>query len=508
MNKEKSVSKTKQTFKLMLISAINLLVTSVLSLIHGRVVLTSIGSDYNGLNSIVAQFIMIITLAEGGFTTASLVALFKPSKNDDLEEVNNVLGETARQFKKIGVTALVIAIFFSVGYALFIHTNIAYFEIVMILLISSLTSIVSIVFLTRYRLLFQLIQKEHIYTCFLLCFNAFSSVGSAVIIYYSHSVIFAKLFQFLCIAICALVVGFFVSRTYQEYSYKTWDKTKRVKGTGDVLITKIVGVMHTSSSTLFLSIFANTLITSVYSVYYNVVHIISSVVNISITSTQNALGKTIHEQNEQKTKNIFLNLELIVLMVLTVLLIPTWVLIVPFVNIYTAGVTDVVYTNYPLAALLILSIFFQLAHIPSGLMIYLSGQFKVAKKIQTVGLVVLLTSSIVMGFYWDLYGILFARLLCDLVLAAMEIYYAHKKAEMLKQFSTYFGINFALLIGVTLLLYPIGLIVSGSVLRFCIVGGVILFISALMVLSVNALLFRSDIKELFTRLKQLLHKNK
>ena len=54
------MSKTKRTLLLAVVSILNLLVSSLGGLIVGRIILSRLGSDYNGLNAIIAQFLTVV----------------------------------------------------------------------------------------------------------------------------------------------------------------------------------------------------------------------------------------------------------------------------------------------------------------------------------------------------------------------------------------------------------------------------------------------------------------
>lgn len=505
---DKNISKMKQTALLLFVSAINLLVSSVLALIQGRIILTVVGSEYNGLNSIVTQFLLIVTLAEGGFTTASLVALFKPVEKNDIYEINNILGETSDRFKKIGIISIASGCMLAIVYSALIKTQIPYLEVLGIIIVAVLSNVISLMCLTKYRLLFQVTQKEHVYVAILLVFNTASSLTATFVIGGSGSVFFAKVAQLMYVVASVIVIRQVVAKKYEMIDYSYWDHKKRVIGTKDVMITKIVGVIHSSSTTIFLSLFSNAKMTSVYGVYYSVVNLISSVINMGITAPQNALGKTINEGNARKTEKVFLEFELFVIIALTILLIPTWILIIPFVNIYTNGVTDVEYTNEALAALLVVATYIRLVHIPSGLMIFLSGKFKVAKKIQTVGLIVLVLCNCVLGVLWGFYGVIISGLLCDCLLAGLEIYYAHEGYTNKKAFLSFFVINGLIFFILVTVLDSISVMIGDSLVMLFVCGIIVLISTAGIVVFTNYILFKEYVRSVFFRVIHVVKKSK
>ena len=100
--------RTKRTMLNMLFSVASLFTSSVMSLLLTRTVLLYLGSDYNGLNGTISQFLSVLMLVESGFTIAALVKLYKPYGDGDYDSVNKILSKASIEFRKIGFAMLVI----------------------------------------------------------------------------------------------------------------------------------------------------------------------------------------------------------------------------------------------------------------------------------------------------------------------------------------------------------------------------------------------------------------
>ena len=86
--------RTKRTVLNMIFSVISLMVSSILSMLLTRTVLVYLGSDYNGLNGTITQFLSVLMLFESGFTVAALVKLYKPFGVENYDEINKILSKT------------------------------------------------------------------------------------------------------------------------------------------------------------------------------------------------------------------------------------------------------------------------------------------------------------------------------------------------------------------------------------------------------------------------------
>ncbi|MEG2184642.1 MAG: hypothetical protein RRY12_08200 [Cloacibacillus sp.] len=497
------MTRTKKTFISALASILNFAISAMSALILARIMMLRLGSDYNGLNAIVTQFLSIITLIEGGFTTASLVALFSPFTQGNIKRMNEILAESSYKFKKIALWSLLVGTVGAIVYGAFIQTKISYVTIVAVLLISLLSTVFQLFYTTRFRLLFQVAQDEYVYTFVMMCTNLICQISMIVLLYNTGNIILIRCVYllFTCVA------GWATKMCYNRlYPYATqlekWDGVSYIFGTTDVMVGKIVSVVYSSSSILFISIFSNTAMASVYSVYFSIISMPSSIINIFISAPQNALGQILHEGNPAKIILIMNEFEFLVILLLTILFAPLGAVILPFMSVYTQGITDVQYLNTRLALLLILIAYTQLIHIPSGLCLIMGGHFKTARNIQLITLIILTVGNITCGITWSFYGILTNTLFCNLMLASMEIVYVHVKLlpGTLKCFSTMFIPNMFLTLFLSILFSPVALRYIHGYLSFCIVSSLLTGIACLIVLFFNFVFMRSQLLGIYKRL--------
>lgn len=494
------ISRTRNTQLLTIVSSLNLLISSVSSIIIGWIILAYLGSEYNGINSIVAQFLMIISVLEGGFTTASIVAMMRPYEAGKQDEINQIFAETSFKFRRITALYLTFGILGAVGYGLVVKTNIQTAIVIAILIIGVVGSAFNVGVVSKYRLIFQVAQKEHIYAAVVLCFTAVGQIGMIVSLVLTQNIVFMRFVGMFCsIAGGVVVIGVF----FKRFNIKCvkWDKTTRIKGTKDVIVGKVVGSIHSSATTLFLSIFSGAAITSVYAVYNSVIHMITSVVNIGFSSPQNAIGQILQGEHNQNKRSVIFDYQYVIIVALTALFVPLSVLIVPFVRIYTQGITDAQYINYGLATLLITSTYFQLLHVPSGICVYMSGGFKEAKKIQILALAILIVSNLMLGKLLGLYGFLISTLLCNLFLALCEIIYVHTKLipKTLGNFLKFWIPNLILMVALIAICNCFSYVVT-DVLSWIVSACIVTVISIVITIVFNKLFMKEQFERIQNRL--------
>ena len=154
--------RTRSTVLNAITSVVSMIISSTLSLVAVRTVLVHLGSDYNGLNSTITQFVSMLMLVESGFTLAALVRLYAPYGKKDYAEVNRILSKTKVTLRRIGWTMLILGLAGSCLYALIIDTNIEYFTTVLLFSFSIAATAFNFAFVYKYRLVFQVTQREYI----------------------------------------------------------------------------------------------------------------------------------------------------------------------------------------------------------------------------------------------------------------------------------------------------------------------------------------------------------
>ena len=135
--------------KATLINMISGLILQMFTILSGfilpKIILTSFGSEVNGLVSSLNQFLSYISLVEGGITGVVMANLYKPIVEKDEQKISAVMVTANRFFiKKIGILFVAYSVGLSIVYPLLFKTefNFAY--------VCSLTLILSITVLVQY----------------------------------------------------------------------------------------------------------------------------------------------------------------------------------------------------------------------------------------------------------------------------------------------------------------------------------------------------------------------
>lgn len=403
------------------------LVNGLLGIVVTRLILQYYGSDFNGLNSTANQVVHVLLIVEGGFTTASNVALFGPTTRNEQELCNGILAATMQKFHRIGTVFFLVGTVVAVAYGFAANSGLPTEFIITVIMMTMIPPAFNLYYATTYRVVLQSQQKEYVISLYTtatiglghLCNIGMMLLGGPMWMIRVNTMTFALLNSF-------LIAGF-VKRSNPQLNLNVEPRPDLIKGTADVMVQRISSVIYDSSPLIFLSVSPSggTVLASVYAVYNNVFIIVKSLIRAIIDAPRLSIGQLLAQRKREDVWPVFAQYQFAAFSAVFVMLTTTCALIVPFVKLYTDGISDADYVDHVIAVMLVAVSTAEMLHMPSSHLLNMAGEFKVCKRIQILTCAVLLTSMTVGGLCWGIYGMLGALMLTTLFLDILEMGYVH-----------------------------------------------------------------------------------
>lgn len=495
-------NRTKKTGLIALARLFSIGVTSVLGLFATHTLISIVGSDYNGISSTASQITSIVSLVEAGFTTATLVKLYKPYGESDYAQVSKYLSYSKKIFEMMGFILLAVGVIIVICTAGLIKSNAPTLDIVLILLFPVVSAAFSLFCFNKYLVLFQVSQTEYVYFFIQSGFSFLIFTSEIIALKISKNILIAKSLALFFQLMCTVVLSVVARKKFKFISFDMDYASVKIEGTRDLFISKLCAILFSSLPVVFVSIFIGTESSSVYATYNAVYVLITNCILAVIESPKNAIGQLVNKDIEHATLNrTFNEFEFISNIVICILLTCTFVLVVPFIRIYTRNVTDINYIDGTIALLLLLNGTIQLIHIPSGIGIEVAAKFSVIKKIQIVSTSILLVSSCILGYFWGLYGILIAKILTSFFLAVSEIFYVRTKLiiNVTKDYLRVIIPNYLLMIIICYFEYFLLVDKNMSFILFFVYCIIIFFTNVVLFIGLNLLINRTKMKMIMQR---------
>lgn len=396
-----------QKRKLLLTSGFSLFL-QVFTIVYGfvlpRLFLDYYGSAVNGLVSSISQFLGFIALAECGVGAVVQSALYKPLAQKDSSELSRIVISAEHFFRNIAKLLLVYTVVLFVVFPNIISGNFEFLYTASLVVIIAISSFAQYYFGITYRLL--LISDQFGFVPIIIQIVAFSLnlVACVILMKSGCSLHVVKLASSTVFLLQPLAVSFIAHRWYKIDRTIKFDKTA-IPQKWNGLAQHISAVILQSSGVVVLTVFSTLENVSVYAIYNLVVAGVRSL-TMSVTNGMQAFLGNIFAKGDmalfcEKFEQFEWRLHFVVSVVFSV----TAVLIVPFVCVYTKGITDVNYIVPVFGILLTAAWGMYCVRLPYNIVVLAVGHYKQTQWSAIIEASLNLATAIVLVLKFGLVGV-------------------------------------------------------------------------------------------------------
>ncbi len=408
-------------------AALSHIIVLIAGLITPRLMITTYGSEINGLVSSLNQFITYIMLVEAGIGGAAIFSLYKPLAKKDEYSVSCIVTAARKSYHQAGYIFSAGIFALAVIYGLVASTpNLSFGTIFPLALILGVNGCLDFFLVSGYRVLLTADQRSYVTSTIgicqtilrtlIICLLAFAHVN--VVLLYAISVIPAFLKAAMILA-------------YGKRKYKYLDPSAPPDKTAlqkrwDVIYQQILGAVQVGAPTVISTVLLNLKMVSVYSVYNMVISGINSVLSIFISGLPAGFGELIAKREDENLRKTVSQFEVAYYFLLSITYGVTFVMILPFVSLYTTGITDVNY-YYPLFAfVIVLNGLLYNIKTPQSMLIQSAGMYKETRWRVTIQGIIILVFGVALGIPFGLPGIMIGSCLSNLYRTIDLLYFTPK----------------------------------------------------------------------------------
>lgn len=477
------------------------LIAIILGLIVPRFFIMSYGSDVNGLLSTITQIFTYMALLEAGIGQAAKNLLYKPFQEKNKEGVSEIASIAKSYFRRFtliyGVGVIAIALILP----LVLKTNVDSVTIALIVLFEGMSGVVSFYFIQTPSIIIGVDGRSYVNN-YITLLNKI--VGYAVKIVMAVLGLNIVLLQFVFFLVTVAKVFFYQIYFKKHYSwikFKNTSKDIKLKDRNSYIIIEITSTVFNSTDMIILSVFVSTQLSSVYGIYNMVFSNLTLLLNSVYFSVVYLLGYSYHDSKE-KYIHLHDTFNSVFLGTITILMMVCYFLTIPFVSLYTKGVTDTnyIYTSLPLLFCLVQMLSW--SRFVGGNLIGVAGRVKKAVWVNVLEAVINLTCSVIFVQKFGIVGVLFATVIA---LLPKVIYCNYVGDRIILKRSCWntikiLGTNFILFFAVVLIKPYIHIEVN-SYLSFAVYGIGLSVLFTVIVMAVNSLLNPHMLKNGLTLIK-------
>lgn len=423
--------------------------TIMLGVITPRLILINYGSEVNGLLSSITNIYSYIALVEAGVGLATVQALYRTVANGDNQETSKIMAATHHFYRRTGVAYLFAIMIFSVIYPLVVTADISTLDMVLIIIFNGMGGALSYFLQGKYFLLFQAEGKIYIKTTVNMVINTLRQVLKIVLMLLGFGVVTVQFWSMIVLLFQMLPIVFYISRHYKWLDLKQKPNFSAISQSKNVLVHQLSSLIFTQTDTIVLSIFCGLKVASVYAMYTLLFSAISLALSTISSSVQFKLGQEFH-RDRNNFLILFEGYETYYMATVFALYSVANFFILPFMELYTAGVTDINYIDTYLPLVFISTYLLSCGRVASNQVINFAGHFKLTQSRSIFESCINLGVSLVAVQIIGIYGVLLGTIVALLYRTNDIIYYASHKIlnRSVKKTYTRWGVNVLTFLGI------------------------------------------------------------
>ena len=402
-------------------------VTVICGFILPTLIIVHFGSAMNGMVSSIKQFISYLNIVEAGVGGAAIVALYKPLAEKNENEQSGIMSATARLYNKSGILFVLLIGILAIFYPLFVDSQIDRITSSSMVLILGITGAVEFFFIGKYRVLLTADKKVYLLSFVRAGATIINTIIAVVLIKIGMNLLVVNLLSSLVYLSRYFIIFWYVKRKYPLLNYRATPNKLAINQSNSVLIHQIGGLVVFNSPFIILTIFCSLTDVSIYSVYAMVFTGLNGILSSFSNGLQAFFGESFVKENIHQTNSMYSKFESIFYVVMTWIYSMTYILIIPFMKIYTQGMNDASYIQLNLAILLILSGLANQLRCPCNLIINAAGHYKQTQMHSLLEAIINVVASVFFTIKFGFVGVVVGSL-CSYAYRTIDIiFYANKK---------------------------------------------------------------------------------
>lgn len=471
----------------------------VCNLILPRFILVAYGSEYNGIISSITQFLNFISILRLGVAGATRVELYKSLATNNTKKTSSIIRATEIFMRKVARVFILYLTAIAIFYPFIINSTYSWIEIASLTIIIGAGTFAQYFFGITYSTLLQADQKLYIYNILQIVATISNTVLACLLINLGCSIQVVKLGSAVVFTISPLVLNRYVTKYYNLDKSQEPDNTA-LKYRGDAAAHSIANIIHENTDIVVLALLTDVKIVSVYTVYNLVMNGLKQLMTVFTLGLESAFGDMwVKNEIDKMYKNLNA-FEYLIFTFVSIVFSCAAVLILPFVRIYTAGVTDVEYIVPSYAALAVLAQAFYCIRLPYITIVQAAGHYKETKNGAFIEAIINITLSVVLTIPFGMIGVVIGTLSANVFRTVQYAYYSSKHLLPRRLSIVVKKIVWTLLNGnVSIILYYAIM----SLFGFCIenwldwvIGGIICGGLSVMVWLISSIIFyRKDLRQ-------------
>lgn len=499
------MTRTEKFLKNSASTALLQVITMLSGFIIPRVMLDIYGSEINGLISSITQFINYFMLVEAGLSAAVVYSLYKPLAEKDYTKISAIVTAAKNFYNKSGYIFVGLTICLAIIYPFFVITNeLSLVEVGILVLVLGVSGALEFFTLAKYRAILTADQKIYVISLASIVFVIINTCIIVILSYFNINIVLVRVIALLSVFLRSYLLYFFVKKHYTYLNYNEIPDNSALDKRWDALYLQILGVFHTGIPIVLATIFTDLKMISVYVIFNLVLTGVNSILNIFMSGVSSSFGDLIIRKEQKRFQKAYIDFEGLYYLLIAGIYSITFVMIMPFVKIYTQGITDTNYNLPWIGFLMVLNGLMFNIKTPQGMLVIAAGLYRETKCQTTIQALIMLILGIILGYIYGLEGILIASILSNLYRDIDLVYFIPRYVTKLPKRKTIFRIMGVFFINVLIYLPMYYINIKVNTVFMWVIDLIFVIIYTIFIIGVYIFIFERDIiKDVLNRLQSL-----
>lgn len=378
--------------------------TIICGFILPRLILSHFGTEINGLVNSISQFLGVISFLELGVGAVVQSSLYKPLADNDNINVSKVIASADKFFRKLGYILAIYIIVMLFYYPYLVKQSFGFMFTATLILAISIRSFAQYFFGIVNRLLLVADQKAYIQYVAQTIAIIINTIACYTLITFDCSVQIVYGMTSLIFFLQPYAIHLYIKK-YYALDRKIHYDVEPIKQKWNGVAQHVAAVILSGSDTVVLTIFSTLVNVSIYAIYFLPMSGARLVIMSMISGIEALIGNLWAKQDLRELRKVFAWTEWLIHTGTTLIFTLTAVLIVPFVQVYTHGVSDANYIQPLFGILLVAANSGHCLRLPYNIMILAAGHYKQTQHNYIIAAVMNIVISIIGVKQFGLIGV-------------------------------------------------------------------------------------------------------
>ncbi len=408
----------------------------VVGLVIPRMILIHYGSEINGFLNSITQLFNYVALLEAGVGAVTNQALYGHIVKNDHAGISSCLQAAVHYYHIAGFLYSIAILLFALLYPVVFRVELRASDVFWVIILTGMNGFSNLFIAGKYRILLEADGRKYVLNNISIVISVFANIVKVLLIFSGYTLVVMQLGFSLVNLLQIFVIFYYVKIHYDWLDNKAKPDFNAVSQRYSALVHQISGLIFGSADILLITAFCNLKLVSVYSVYNMVTNMVSNFLSQISGSVMYRMGQ-IYQSDKERFLVYHHAFEIVNFVLVFTAFSIAYLFMIPFMALYTKGVTDINYLDEKLPLLFVTIQLLSCGRTATCNVVQYAGHFKKTQWRSILESVINLTVSIIGIHYLGMYGALIGTIAALLYRSNDMIFYAAKKLLGISPWYTY-----------------------------------------------------------------------